>query len=57
LYQVKEGKTKPMEESIKLIRGKIYSLIQDGMDDIENGRTLTESKIIENMEKALDSIS
>jgi predicted transcriptional regulator len=34
-------------------KSELYKLIQEGIDDIENGRTLTEKEIINNMEKAL----
>jgi PHD/YefM family antitoxin component YafN of YafNO toxin-antitoxin module len=30
-------------------RSELYRLIQEGIDDIENGRTLTKEDIIENM--------
>jgi len=32
---------------------ELYSLIQEGIDDIENGRTLTEKEVLKNMEIAL----
>ena len=34
-------------------RSELYSLIQEGIDDIENGRTLTEKEVINNMQLAL----
>jgi PHD/YefM family antitoxin component YafN of YafNO toxin-antitoxin module len=32
---------------------ELYKLIQEGIDDIENGRTLTEKEVLKNMEMAL----
>jgi PHD/YefM family antitoxin component YafN of YafNO toxin-antitoxin module len=32
---------------------ELYRLIQEGMDDIENGRTLTKEEVIKNMNLAL----
>jgi prevent-host-death family protein len=32
---------------------ELYKLIQEGIDDIENGRTLTEGEILKNMEAVL----
>ena len=32
---------------------ELYQLIQEGIDDIKNGRTLTEEEIIKNMNNAL----
>jgi len=32
---------------------ELYKLIQEGMDDIDNGRTLTEDEVIKNMQLAL----
>jgi prevent-host-death family protein len=32
---------------------ELYKLIEEGIDDIENGRTLTEKEILKNMETAL----
>ncbi|GBR75097.1 antitoxin phd [Candidatus Termititenax aidoneus] len=32
---------------------ELFKLIQEGIDDIENGRTLTEKEILKNMDKAL----
>jgi predicted transcriptional regulator len=34
-------------------RNELYQLIQAGILDIENGRTLTEEQIVKNMDKAL----
>ena len=34
-------------------RYELYRLIQEGIDDIENGRTLTEEEVIKNMQLAL----
>ena len=34
-------------------RSELYRLIQEGIDDIENGRTLTEEEVIKNMQLAL----
>jgi len=34
-------------------RNELYKLIQEGIDDIENGRTLTEKEVIKNMQLAL----
>ena len=34
-------------------RNELYRLIQEGIDDIENGRTLTEEEVIKNMQFAL----
>ena len=34
-------------------RYELYRLIQEGIDDIENGRTLTENEVIKNMQAAL----
>jgi len=34
-------------------RSELYRLIQEGIDDIENGRTLTEEEAIKNMQLAL----
>ena len=34
-------------------RNELYKLIQEGIDDIENGRTLTEEEVIKNMQLAL----
>jgi len=34
-------------------RNELYRLIQEGIDDIENGRTLTEEEVIKNMQLAL----
>ena len=32
---------------------ELYKLIQEGIDDIENGRVLTEKDVLKNMEIAL----
>ena len=32
---------------------ELYRLIQEGIDDFENGRTLTENEVIKNMQVAL----
>jgi PHD/YefM family antitoxin component YafN of YafNO toxin-antitoxin module len=32
---------------------ELFKLIQEGIDDIENGRTLTEKEILKNMDKDL----
>jgi predicted transcriptional regulator len=34
-------------------RNVLYRLIQEGIDDIENGKTFTEDEVLENMENAL----
>jgi prevent-host-death family protein len=34
-------------------KNELYALIQEGIDDIEHGRTLTEKEVLENMDKAL----
>ena len=34
-------------------RNELYRLIQEGIDDIENGKILTEKEILKNMEIAL----
>ena len=34
-------------------RNELYRLIQEGIDDIENGRIMTEKEVIKNMELAL----
>ena len=34
-------------------KNELYTLIQEGIDDIENGRILKEEEIIHNMDKAL----
>ena len=33
---------------------ELYRLIQEGIDDIENGRTLTEDEVLKNMKLALE---
>ena len=42
-------------ETYKEIAGsnELYTLIQEGIDDIENGRTLTEEEVLKNMKTAL----
>jgi len=34
-------------------RNELYRLIQEGIDDVENGRTLTEEEVIKNMQLVL----
>jgi predicted transcriptional regulator len=34
-------------------KNKLYTLIQEGIDDIENGNTITEEEIVKNIDKAL----
>ena len=34
-------------------RNELYGLIQEGIDDIENGKTLTEKEVLKNMEIVL----
>ena len=34
---------------------ELYKLIQEGIDDIKNGRVLTEKEIVNNMEMALEN--
>ena len=34
---------------------ELYRLIQEGIDDIENGKTLTENEVLKNMECALSN--
>jgi PHD/YefM family antitoxin component YafN of YafNO toxin-antitoxin module len=43
-------------ETYETLSGKneLYKLIQEGIDDIKNGRTLTEEDVLKNMENALD---
>jgi len=36
-------------------RNELYKLIQEGIDDAENGRTLTEKEVIRNMRLALEN--
>jgi PHD/YefM family antitoxin component YafN of YafNO toxin-antitoxin module len=36
-------------------RNELYRLIQEGIDDIENGRILKEKEILKNMEMVLES--
>jgi hypothetical protein len=33
---------------------ELYRLIQEGINDIENGRTLTETEVLRNMETAIE---
>ncbi|GHT83060.1 hypothetical protein FACS1894137_03260 [Spirochaetia bacterium] len=42
-------------ETYETLSGKneLYQLIQEGIDDIKNGKTLTEEEIIKNMDNAL----
>jgi PHD/YefM family antitoxin component YafN of YafNO toxin-antitoxin module len=42
-------------ETYEALSGKneLYKLIQEGIDDIKNGKTLTEEEIVKNMEHAL----
>lgn len=42
-------------ETYETLSGKneLYKLIQEGIDDIKNGRTLTEEEVIRNMEQAI----
>ncbi|GMO57549.1 MAG: hypothetical protein Ta2A_03050 [Treponemataceae bacterium] len=42
-------------ETYETLSGKneLYQLIQDGIDDIKNGGTLTKEEIIKNMDNAL----
>jgi PHD/YefM family antitoxin component YafN of YafNO toxin-antitoxin module len=42
-------------ETYEALSGKneLYKLIQEGIDDIKNGKTLTEEEIVKNMEQAL----
>jgi predicted transcriptional regulator len=34
-------------------RNELYAMIQEGIDDIENGKILTEEEVLQNMERAL----
>jgi prevent-host-death family protein len=34
-------------------KNELYKLIQQGIDDIENGNTLTEAEVLKNMDAAL----
>ncbi|MDR0313585.1 MAG: type II toxin-antitoxin system prevent-host-death family antitoxin [Treponema sp.] len=36
-------------------RNELYRLIQEGIDDIKNGRTLTEKEVLKNMETVLEN--
>jgi PHD/YefM family antitoxin component YafN of YafNO toxin-antitoxin module len=42
-------------ETYEALSGKneLYKLIQEGIDDIKNGKTLTEEEMVKNMEHAL----
>jgi PHD/YefM family antitoxin component YafN of YafNO toxin-antitoxin module len=42
-------------ETYETLSGKyeLYKMIQEGIEDIENGRILTEEEVVKNMEKAL----
>jgi PHD/YefM family antitoxin component YafN of YafNO toxin-antitoxin module len=42
-------------ETYETLSGKneLYKLIQEGIDDIKNGKTFTEEEIVKNMEQAL----
>jgi PHD/YefM family antitoxin component YafN of YafNO toxin-antitoxin module len=42
-------------ETYETLSGKneLYKLIQEGIDDIKNGKTLTEEEMVKNMEQAL----
>jgi predicted DNA-binding antitoxin AbrB/MazE fold protein len=48
-YEVVITFTKPINTS----QEELYKLIQEGIDDIEDGKTLTENEILKNMETAL----
>jgi PHD/YefM family antitoxin component YafN of YafNO toxin-antitoxin module len=43
-------------ETYETLSGKneLYRLIQQGIDDIKKGKTLTEEEIVKNMERALE---
>jgi hypothetical protein len=43
-------------ETYETLSGKneLYKLIQEGIDDIKKGRTLTEEAILKNMKQALE---
>ena len=43
-------------ETYETLSGKneLYKLIQEGIDDIKNGKILTEEEVLRNMENALD---
>jgi PHD/YefM family antitoxin component YafN of YafNO toxin-antitoxin module len=34
-------------------RNELYSLIQEGIDDVKNGKVFTENEVLKNMDKAL----
>jgi PHD/YefM family antitoxin component YafN of YafNO toxin-antitoxin module len=42
-------------ETYETLSGKneLYKLIQEGIDDIKKGRTLTEEEVLKNMERAM----
>jgi len=40
-------------EAYKEAESELYRQIQEGIDDIENGKTLTEGEILKNMKIAL----
>jgi PHD/YefM family antitoxin component YafN of YafNO toxin-antitoxin module len=42
-------------ETYEALSGKneLYKIIQEGIDDIKNGRTLSKEKVLKNMEQAL----
>jgi PHD/YefM family antitoxin component YafN of YafNO toxin-antitoxin module len=35
-------------------KNELYRFIQEGIDDIKNGKTLTEEEVVKNMEQALE---
>jgi PHD/YefM family antitoxin component YafN of YafNO toxin-antitoxin module len=43
-------------ETYETLSGKneLYKFIQEGIDDIRNGKTLTEEEVVKNMEQALE---
>jgi PHD/YefM family antitoxin component YafN of YafNO toxin-antitoxin module len=43
-------------ETYETLSGKneLYRFIQEGIDDIKNGKTLTEEEVVKNMEQALE---
>jgi PHD/YefM family antitoxin component YafN of YafNO toxin-antitoxin module len=43
-------------ETYETLSGKneLYKFIQEGIDDIKNGKTLTEEEVVKNMEQALE---
>jgi len=42
-------------ENYEEAESELYRQIQKGIDDIENGKTLTEDEILKNMEMALNN--